>query len=471
MSDKALLLILWLIVSLFQIPAWLSWFPGIFGYDTPIQFAMYTGDIPLNSANPLVHTWILGGIFSLGKAVFGSYQAGFVLFVILQQMLITNCMANMAIFLIRRRVPLIAVLIGLLWTITHPIIQILDLNTTKDILGGVFFAFFVMAFWKIIEEKKERKITEYIKAFFFGLMTCLLRNAILFLMIALLALSLFARLKDKKIYMTLLSVVVCVETFSLLCSSAFQIPKGDMRENLSIPIQQTAYIAYRYQTDGDLNLLEEDLRSLEELFADIEDFPANYDLYSADYPKGCFQTEAFKSDPGRYISLYFRLGMQYPKLYLEAVRHMLLPYWHMEANKYRGLSYTYTFPDLNHWDIHPQYPAKLVRYRMYMVKEIEAPFYPFWRQPGLCIWLLAALSGAMIARKEKNGFLKLLPMALYFIGVLMGPVALLRYLYPVMLTTPILFGMLFQGSDESAALMQEKCHGNQSDEPPQILCG
>lgn len=441
LSDRALLLNVWLLILLFWIPAWLAFFPGTFGYDTPVQFAMYMGDIELTSANPLMHTLVFGGIVSLGNAIFGSYQAGFILFTILQIALLSNCMANMTLFLIKRQVPLVITLIGLLWTITHPVVQVLNFNSTKDILCGVFFAYFVMAFWDMIEEKEKRKVSEYVKFFFFGLMVCLMRNAILFLLAALLVISLFTRLKDKKVYLTLLGVIVCAKTFSFLCGNVAGIPGSDMKENLCIPIQQMAAVAYASQ-EGKTTLSEEDLDSLGELFTDI--VMTEYDPYSADYPKSCFRTEAFKDNPGKYISLYFRLGTQNPDLYQDAFKSLILPYWHMEKNPFRKLAYSYTFPELNQWNIRPQYFSQLARYQSWLIDEIETPYFPFWRQPGLCIWLLAALSGLMIARKEQRGLLKLLPIFLYFAGILLGPVALLRYLYPVMLTVPLLFGMLFK---------------------------
>ena len=74
---------------------------------------MFMGDTELTLANPLLHTLILGGIISLGKALFGSYQAGFALFIAVQLLLASNCMAQMVLFLKKMRVPLVVILAGL----------------------------------------------------------------------------------------------------------------------------------------------------------------------------------------------------------------------------------------------------------------------------------------------------------------------------------------------------------------------
>lgn len=64
-------------------------------------------------------------------------------------------------------------------------------------------------------------------------------------------------------------------------------------------------------------------------------------------------------------------------------------------------------------------------------------------QPGISIYLIVIGTGVSIERKSKKMLLCILPAALYFCGLLLGPIALLRYLFPMMLTTPLLFGILF----------------------------
>lgn len=269
-SDKALLIHSWIIIFLCWLPAWLAFFPGTFGYDSPIQVSMFMGDTELTLANPLLHTLILGGIISLGKALFGSYQAGFALFIAVQLLLASNCMAQMVLFLKKRRVPLVVILAGLIWTVSHPVIQTLNLNSTKDILCGIFLAYFTMAFWDLIEYGEEQKPWKYVKTFILGLLACLMRNALIFLFIILLLASLLFRLKDRKVYLMLLSTVLLVEGFSLVCGSVLRIPKADFKENLSIPIQQTATVAFMHLSGWEVLADEEDMAILDELLLGLD---------------------------------------------------------------------------------------------------------------------------------------------------------------------------------------------------------
>ena len=74
---------------------------------------------------------------------------------------------------------------------------------------------------------------------------------------------------------------------------------------------------------------------------------------------------------------------------------------------------------------------------------MEAEHYFLLLQPGISIWLMALGIGISICRKNGKILLCIFPVAIYFIGILLGPMALLRYLYPMMLATPLLFGILF----------------------------
>lgn len=405
---------------------------------------MFMGDTELTLANPLLHTLILGGIISLGKALFGSYQAGFALFIAVQLLLASNCMAQMVLFLKKRRVPLVVILAGLIWTVSYPVIQTLNLNSTKDILCGIFLAYFTMAFWDLIEYGEEQKPWKYVKTFILGLLACLMRNALIFLFIILLLASLLFRLKDRKVYLMLLSTVLLVEGFSLVCGSVLRIPKADFKENLSIPIQQTATVAFMHLSGWEVLADEEDMAILDELYTDMESLMWNYSGNVADYPKLMFRSDVFKSDPLRYLSLYFKLGFQNPRTYYDAFLNMIRFYWNMSESEFRFMAFEYSFQQLNHWGIKRQFVPALDRYNTYLVEATAFESFAFWREPGLCIWLLAILLGLMIARKDRMGQLGVLPVLGYFVGILLGPIALLRYLYPMMLTMPLLFGVLFR---------------------------
>ncbi len=431
LSDRMLFFILWAIITAFWIPAYLALFPGIFGYDVPVQMQQYFGYMELTSANPLLHTLIVGFFLSAGKSLFGSYQAGFSLFTAIQALLVTSCAARTFLFLKRKNTPVIALLIGLLWLLFNPALQVLSMNATKDTLFGVFFLHFVMCFWDTLE-KQEITRKAFAGLFASGLAMCLFRNGSDYLVLVLLAVCLLARLKRKKLFLCLALIWGIFRIYSIICSLGLHIPEGDSREFLSVPIQQLAYVNFTdSMTDAQADVINEIMPEDEYSFM----------IECADFPKAAFRTDVFLENPKRYIQMYLEIGLENYAGYWAAFCHLTAPYFDMRQSDNRSLSIEWTFPQLNVWDLEPNSQWEAYAVSMDEIIGDDDSFYIGMLSIG--VYLLLILFGIAIARKDKITLLGLLPFVIYFIALLFCPVALMRYLYPIMLGTPLLFGLLF----------------------------
>ena len=87
---------LWLLLFLAFLTAWIALFPGTYGYDAPIQIAEYFREpgTQMSLHHPLVHTWLMGSLFSLGNRLFHSYTAGFVIYMGIQGLAVTGSIAD-----------------------------------------------------------------------------------------------------------------------------------------------------------------------------------------------------------------------------------------------------------------------------------------------------------------------------------------------------------------------------------------
>ena len=165
---------------------------------------------------------------------------------------------------------------------------------------------------------------------------------------------------------------------------------------------------------------------------------------TVDNVKYVFRTDVLEKDFKRYFSNYVAMGLQNPREYLLAWVELIRPYWDMTRNEYKGLAFYYSFPERNRWGIQREeqggFFGKVFSFLYNVIQSSECNF--FWR-PETCLWILAALPGLAVARKRKSLFLSVMPLGLYFGTALLGPVALLRYLFPLTMATPLLLGMLF----------------------------
>lgn len=453
-SDQKLALILWFIIALFFLPTYIALFPGTFGYDAPIQAAQYFGEMELTAANPLLHTCLLGIFLSFGENVLKNASLGFALFTLIQGLLVTQVLARSLLFLKKIRIPFTVIVIGLLWILLNPTLHILAFNATKDILFGVFLLHFLL---NLLEELSGSNASEntsqadriavrsfltrrHLHLLLSGIIMCLMRNAAIYLAVALLLIMSVAFRRYKGTIFSLYMAVVISWLFTAFFTHGLNIPAGNTRENMSVPIQQVAAVCSASASNAETVTI-----TGEQLAITREVLPVDsWDIYqqdTVDPAKSVFDTEAFSEDPGKYVSLYLAIGRQNPGIYLRAFRNLIFSYLDMGKSIRRGLAIEETFKDISHlsivrYDLFPSYYA-------FLKSQLEKKHYFLPMQPGISIYLMVVGIGVSIERKNRNMLLCILPIAIYFIGLLLGPMALLRYLYPMMLASPLLFGILF----------------------------
>lgn len=447
-------LFLWLFITLFFIPAYLALFPGTFGYDAPVQAAQYFGEMELSAANPLLHTYLLGLFLSIGENVLKNASLGVALFSLIQGLLVTHVLTKSLFFLKKIHTPFTIIVIGLLWILYNPTLHVLTFNVTKDILLGVCLLHFLLNLLDVLQFDSDspetgRRILPSLAApekagvlrlLLSGIIMCLMRNAAIYLVAVLIIVLLFSFRKYKKAFLSLCMIFLISWLFSQFFTDAMHIAPGDIRENMSLPIQQLAAVAHsaHYGTEP-VDITEKQLSAIHELIPaeSLEVFMRD----TVDLVKADFDTKTFSENPRKYISLYLAVGRQNPGIYIRAFRDMTVPYFDMTKSLRRDLCLTATFPEISHLRISGY--GLLPSYYSFLEEQVETDHYFLLLQPGISIWLMVIGIGISINRKNKEIFLCILPIAIYFIGLLLGPMALLRYLYPMMLATPLLFGILF----------------------------
>lgn len=450
--DQKLKLLLWLLITLFFLPAYLALFPGTFGYDAPVQAAQYFGEMELTSANPLLHTYLLGIFLSFGEKVLNNADLGLALFCLIQGLLVTHVLTRSFMFLKKIHTPLTVMLAGFLWILCNPTLHVLTFNVTKDILLGVCLLHFLLNLLEVLSDDTPQgsapqkplfalsaEKAGYLRLLLSGIIMCLMRNAAIYLVATLILVMLPAFRKYKKTILSLCMIFLISWLFSQFFTHGLKIPPGNVRENMSVPIQQLAAVshAFYYETEP-LTITEEQLMTTWELFPaeSLEYFLPD----TVDTIKVNFRTEVFSENPQKYISLYLAVGKQNPGIYSYAFRNLVLPYLDMAKSIRRHLAIEETFPEISHlritkYDLFPTYYT-------FLENQLETKHY-FLLQPGISIYLMVIGIGISINRKNRKILLCILPIAIYFIGLLLGPMALLRYLFPMMLATPLLFGILF----------------------------
>lgn len=448
--DYQWLLSIWAILILAWIPAYLALFPGTFGYDAPIQLSYITGERPLSSHHPVMHTWMIGFFLKLGEVVGDSMNIGVAFYTLTQALVATFGIAWSILYTKKKNVSLELIVIEIIFAALNPALQILTFSVTKDIIFGAFLLMFTTSLceWFNCEtcNKKKHSLKEMATVGISGTMMCLLRNQGIYILMAIIIIYVLFRIQQKRLLLTLLIVFMVSEAFFGSFTYWFKSEKGDIREMFSVPAQQLARVYYMQKEYDKGQISQEQMEQLEKLIP--EEALMSYTDRTADPVRSVFRTQVFLEEPSKYIWLYFEVGLQNPKIYWQAFCKLNEPYWNISENDYRRLSMTNIYGEYSEtYGIRQNSLNESYRLRLLDVidnkYEQEIPVISWILEPGFGIWIMVLIIIMAIYNRDKKKIMVLSPIILYFLTMILGPVALMRYVYPITLATPLMLGMFY----------------------------
>ena len=450
-------LLIYMIIVVSNVLIFLALYPGIYGWDSALQGyrAMYGGT---TSHYSVLLGSIFGFLLKIGKDVFGSYDVGMAISMIAQLLVVSAVYARVVFFMCDRYNGLSSAV----WTIIYFIFILLfgamTVYSTQDVMFGAVFALIFIELWEMscddLYWKRKKNVAKYI---LLGTLLCLCRNNGVYMLMLAVLVSLFVFKKGKKrnILIMILPII-----FSFIYSgpvlSMLHIEKTDtINEMMSIPSQQIARV---YTSDnGDIG--EDEKQKVEYYYDKVERFK-EYGSYTAkaDKTKGALNSDKVKSSFLDYISLWIKIGFKNPKKYIEAFLLNSLGTWY-PGKKYNdpranipyiefGMNTLWDEYDGKYSEMRIDRKSKMVWYErilsdiLYENKWQDIPVVSVLYSIGSYFVLVVFAVMMYIYRKQYHLFV---PMALVvglYITVLLGPVAIFRYCYPVLIIVPVILGGL-----------------------------
>ncbi|MBR3307364.1 MAG: hypothetical protein IKI75_08950 [Lachnospiraceae bacterium] len=444
-GDGAFFVLVFFGFFIITLPAFLALFPGTLGYDTPLQLAMFMGEYPFTAGNPVAHTLLLGAVICAAEKLSGSWTFGMAVYSVLQWLIVLAALSRSFLYMKRRGVPVFIMALGYIYLLLSLPFHVLSFNATKDVLFGAFLLVFMVLCAEYLYEIKSRRKPEFKRTVILaasGVLVCLFRNPCVYVLLAIALLALVFRRRDKGFIAALVSAAVLSLVFNASARAVFDIAPGGRSLPLFIPAQQLGTTAaYRLQGSGEVELSDEELEAIldylpEELLREEPIHPFSADTYFA-----AMDEKKILEDPGSFFKLWLEVGLKNKGNYYHSARMLMVPYFDADQNPYRQLAFEYPFPGISGAEIerHSLFPPYL-SFMYSMLAETE--HIPFLLQPGLGIWLMLLIAVASLIRRDADPLISVLPGALYFCGWLIGPVALLRYLYPIVIAVPFFLGAL-----------------------------
>ncbi len=455
LGEHKLFFLVWGFIFVSWLPAYLVVFPGILSYDIVDQTRYALGTIADNH-HPVLHTWLIRVFMQFGERLFSSYEVGLGLLSLLQILLVSYALSRLVILLKKKNVPILIIIITALFSALWFMNVCLSLTMIKDTLFAAFLVLFACHFTEIVMNANEYLANKknLILLPVVGFLMCALRNngfhIYLFCFAGLLVLRI-KQIKKAKVYLALIvAILLPVFAFKIYSGPVFEawnIEQGQVREALSVPIQQLQRVAY-HRAD----LLTKEQTELMDYYSDNLEWmgPSSgrvYIPFVADPAKSCFRSEAYNDDPVAFWKFYFEIGIQFPKDYAVAFLSNTLGFWYPGYIEFSFVEYE-NYP--SDWFVVPLERKSIVdlqfvdQYYETLCRSETLRTTPVVRLlflPGYAPWILIFMM--LLAWKKKENFTKVLPLFLPLIaqiGIMMlSPIASFRYSWPFFLLLPIAF--------------------------------
>ena len=449
-KGKAVFWLFFAVIVICWIPAYLAVYPGVYSYDAVPKVLQVFGGEGITAHFPVLHTLLLNGCIGLGKVLFDSYNVGVLIYSTVSGVFMAAGFSYVLNWMWGKHISKVIVILGLLFLALNPVVQIMVFTTTHD---TIFAGFLLLLFKDLIDAvsspteffgKKSRIFWLVVDA----LLMCLFRNQGIYILVIMIPFLVWAVPRYRiKMFGAIVLAVVLTKVITGPLYGAFKIEAANPREALCVPIQQIARVAF---LDPEAITPEE----YEIVYRYIpEENLKRYIPETVDLVKEGFYSETFREDPMSFFKVWLSIGSRNLGTYIDSFLWGSYGYFYMEESP---CWYHYILYDNAHDSIDILNIARDTKFETYdkylravsydmlldkipVISIVANEAFPFW---------LMVIAAAFVLRRKKYRFLcaMLLPLG-YWGTLLLGPVIVVRYAFPLIVLVPLLAGICFQKDD------------------------
>lgn len=454
-------LLMWGILMLSYIPVFLSQWPGNFVFDAKYQLREVCNNI-YKTHHPLLHTLLMGKAYQLGLKA-GNVSAGYQLYTLLQMLILTSAFAYLLLYFYKKGVPRCIRVGTLLWFALFPMHPAFAISATKDVLCAAFFLYYAIFLFRLLVDGERFTWPGRAGMILTGVLLGLMRNNAVYAIAAsgIIVLLYLKPLKSKVTFLITLAAVLLLHSLCnrglILYTHAYN--SDSQREMMCVPLQCLARVASYRRAELDPALYEEICMYIQE-----GDIPG-YNPYLADSVKNNANEHLLRSNKLNFFKLWMKVGLQFPDEYLESIITNTLGYWYpLNQGVYvsADIAFYHTLIDTEYEIVkHDYFPlaTKYYNYLFYHINYRNIPILGYLFRNAPYVWLVVLTLLWSILQKRRSLLIwGMLPL-LYLGTCFLGPMAALRYIYCLIVCTPL----LLHGLTHPDKSVSEKCS------PPDVM--
>ncbi len=447
----AVILVCWL-------PVFLAYYPSVFAYDAEGQLYQVIAN-DYSTHHPLLHTLFLGAFFRLGGSVLGSYSAGMALHSVVQMLLMAGAFGYALTYLYRKGTSVYLRIILLVFYALFPVNSILALSTTKDVLFSALALLYTVSLYRMACDAREGvRRTDGCICLVITVLMLLMRNNAVYAFLASVPIVCFGwhrrnGLWKKYLFLSLLGILLFGAGNAGL-KAVTHAQSGSPREMLSVPLQQMARTRVKEE-----ETLSPQMRKELDNYLSSEWVFAAYDPHLADPVK---QRAVIHDNPAGFLRAWVKLGLEHPRTYIDAFLDNSIGFWFLEDRTHAQIygigtesGFGYLSTDNRTMPagceiVEHSYLPGLRAFMEQIVSENAYQKLPVIRimfAPAFYWWLLCLYIAAAVYRRQYRFVLPVIFLVLYYLTLLLSPAALIRYMYPFVVTVPAICCCLYKDMD------------------------
>lgn len=426
-------------------------YPGTLCWDVIGQIEQVTKEVGYSAHHPLLHTLLVGGLTELGHTLFGSYEIGLFVYMLVQLFLFTAALAATVSVLAKRGLKkkwLTALVV--LYCVT-PLYSNIVSVAIKDVPFCAFVIGYFICFVMLLEKPEKIKDTKFLMCYILlQLGVILFRNNGLPLVVlgGLGAFVYFFKKynwKDRIVYLVS-AFAVSVAVSKLIVFVLMQLTnatEGSSGEILSIPFQQTARYLQLYQYE----IEEEEKEAIEAVLGPVSTVAVQYNPAISDDVKKLFNKEATGAEIVDYMLVWAKGFFQHPGVYFDAFFTHI--YGWFTPGVSNAIRYETTYTDIAQQGLFKD----AQKYLIFLYRFANRfPVLGILENVGAYVWGMFFFMFYAKKNKKKEFLYASIPLIISLLICMASPCFIThpRYGMPIMTTLPFLYGFMLSKKEDNA---------------------
>ncbi|WP_225418587.1 DUF6020 family protein [Loigolactobacillus iwatensis] len=457
---KQSFIVVWALIFIAWIPSLVASYPGIYGYDSVYQIGYYlSGEICLH--HPLIDTYLIGFcVVTLGN-ILGSNELGLLIYSIFQMSILSYSFAVVIRYMTKKRVSILWRILFILIFMFLPVNPIMSFSATKDIIYAATFLLILVKLFSLADDPHQFNNITFIATLIITIFINIIfrsQGLYVFLFSAIFGLFYFRRYWKQLLIVIVLPLLMYLIYSGPVTSALNGVKFDSLHEMMSVPAVQLSKALD--EDSGELSQYEKN--QIKQYIPDYKTIEGNYAI--ADSMKNTFNSELLKANPSSFVKLWLQVGIKKPLTYVNAFARLTIGLW---------------YPDMNYRDpkaYHPYWEYISTQQnseKTFFIVERQVPRFMKWLSSiyyqltysnsyqkvsvlsmffssGIYTWLLIVYIGWVIYQRRYH---YLYPASLVlglWLTLLLGPVVLYRYVYPIAVAIPLFIGDMLAGKGNSA---------------------